>query len=159
MNMRQVVRFLERTLLRRSLPAKFDDFLIQNFGAETAKQVGRDLKLIELFKGRTINGDELVSIDLVRQAVERFQNMLRDSPPLHDVDVSIVVTAHNHVINTLVCLSSLLRQASNFNFEIIIGDNASSDGTANLIANLKKPFVPLRHTENLGYLRNCNACC
>ena len=72
-------------------------------------------------------------------------------------DVSILVPVHNHVRYTLSCLGSLLAHATRNSFEIIIGDDCSTDLT-NKIGLLAIPGVHYhRHPTNLGFLENCNA--
>ena len=45
-------------------------------------------------------------------------------------DVSIVVPVYNQVPFTLACIEALLAHASRYRFEILIGDDASTDATA-----------------------------
>ncbi len=72
-------------------------------------------------------------------------------------DVSILVPAYNQVRYTLSCLVSLLHHRSNYSIEILIGDDRSTDATSRL-GDLSGPGVRcIRHPQNLGFLRNCNA--
>ena len=48
------------------------------------------------------------------------------------IEVSVIITAYNEVRHISRCLDSLLRQ--NFdNFEIIVVDDGSTDGTSELV--------------------------
>ena len=72
-----------------------------------------------------------------------------DSP-----DVSIVVVTYNQVDHTYDCLASLLAHAD-VPFELIVVDNASSDGTDRLLDRLRNVTV-LRNPENVGFGKACN---
>ncbi len=72
-------------------------------------------------------------------------------------DVSIVVTAFNQLPFTLACVDALLAQRSRYRFEILIGDDASTDATSTAFAEPIAHLLYLRHPRNLGFLRNCNA--
>ena len=45
-------------------------------------------------------------------------------------EVSIVLLTHNHAAFIQQCLESAISQQTSFKFEIIIGDDASTDGTS-----------------------------
>jgi GT2 family glycosyltransferase/glycosyltransferase involved in cell wall biosynthesis len=70
--------------------------------------------------------------------------------------VSILIPMHNHFKLTLECLLSILRSEPRTAYEVIIGDNAS---TEEQVARLSQ--VPgiryFRHERDLHFLRNCNA--
>ena len=74
-----------------------------------------------------------------------------------DPDVSIVIPVYNQIAFTLACIESVLTTPSEFSFEIIVGDDQSSDGTIAAAA-VDIPNVRwIRHPENLGFVKNCNA--
>jgi glycosyltransferase involved in cell wall biosynthesis len=70
--------------------------------------------------------------------------------------VSIVVPAWNGRSYLPACLEALLTQAYP-DFEVIVVDNASTDGSADLVAE-KYPLARLiRNKRNLGFSGGCNA--
>ena len=70
--------------------------------------------------------------------------------------VSIVVPAYNQVAFTLACIESVFRSAPSASFEILVGDDKSSDGTV-AASKVDIPNVRwIRHDPNLGFVRNCN---
>lgn len=71
-------------------------------------------------------------------------------------DVSIVVPVYNQVQFTLACVEGLLAHRSRFRFEILIGDDASTDATAQAFAEPIAGLRHVRHDQNLGFVRNCN---
>jgi O-antigen biosynthesis protein len=66
---------------------------------------------------------------------------------------SIVIPVYNHLDYTRACLASL-REATEGRFELIVIDNASSDGTAQYLAGLRGAGWPLHvisNPTNLGF--------
>ena len=55
--------------------------------------------------------------------------------------VSIIVTAFNQVETITKTLNSILLQKCNFPFEIIIGDDCSTDGTRDICIAFKKNIL------------------
>jgi GT2 family glycosyltransferase len=72
-------------------------------------------------------------------------------------DVSIIVPVYNQLRFTLACLHSVMAHRTRHSYEIIVADDCSTDGTAELLAASGLPNVRLvRPPHNLGFLRNCN---
>ncbi|NRP23402.1 putative glycosyltransferase EpsE [Aliiroseovarius sp. xm-m-379] len=76
------------------------------------------------------------------------------------VDISVIVTTYNHAKTAWRCLESILTQRTKFTFEIIVGDDGSTDGTIKLLeraAKLAPHIVRLyeaprfENTYRLGY--------
>jgi GT2 family glycosyltransferase/glycosyltransferase involved in cell wall biosynthesis len=72
------------------------------------------------------------------------------------VDVSIVIPVHNALVFTLTCLHSLFAMPTRYRFEIIVADDASNDGTGEVVPAIGGRVRYLGHAENLGFLLNCN---
>lgn len=72
--------------------------------------------------------------------------------------VSIVVCSYNRLEYISECLDSILNQQCNFQIEIIIGDDVSSDGTRDILIEYQKKYPdivrPILHEVNLGTGRN-----
>lgn len=71
--------------------------------------------------------------------------------------VSIVLPVYNQAPFTLACLDALLAHRSHHRFEVLVGDDASTDATAIALAVPMTGVRHVRHAENLGFVRNCNA--
>lgn len=73
--------------------------------------------------------------------------------------VSFIVPLFNHVRQTQEMLASLLAQMpAGLEFEILLADDASTDGTAAWLATLRQPQIKaLRSGVNRGYAANNNA--
>jgi GT2 family glycosyltransferase len=69
--------------------------------------------------------------------------------------VSIIIPAYNNWLFTRNCIISIYQHTNGIPYEIIVGDNVSTDETVNF----EKYFTNinyLRNPENLGYIRNIN---
>jgi glycosyltransferase involved in cell wall biosynthesis len=72
--------------------------------------------------------------------------------------VSVCIVTYNHEQYIKQCLESILSQETNFDFEIIIGDDCSKDGTQEIISDfaLRYPNIikAYLHEKNLGPWEN-----
>lgn len=78
---------------------------------------------------------------------------MRQLPP---VDVSILIVSHNTRRLTRAALDSILAETRTVSYEVIVVDNASSDGSAKMIAS--HPLNPhlTALSENIGFARANN---
>lgn len=79
------------------------------------------------------------------------------------VKVSIIVATYNQSLYLPKALTSLLTQKTNFNYEILVGDDASTDGTQGVCLDFAKRYPNkikvFLHAENLGASRNAYELC
>jgi len=72
--------------------------------------------------------------------------------------VSVTVMTYNQKDYIGQCLESLVTQECDFKFEIIVGDDASTDGTSDIVREYAEKYpniiIPLIHEKNLGVTRN-----
>lgn len=69
--------------------------------------------------------------------------------------VSIVIPVYNQLDYTYKCIKSICDNNKDVTFEIIIGDDLSTDGTMYIDKYIKNIKL-VRNKENLRFLRNCN---
>ncbi len=72
------------------------------------------------------------------------------------MDVSVIIINYNTKVLTANCISSIIENTKDVNFEIIVVDNASLDGS---IEFLKRHFPNVKYiilNENIGFGRACN---
>lgn len=76
----------------------------------------------------------------------------------NDIMVSVIVLTYNHEKYIRQALDSILAQEVDFKYEILIGDDASTDGTSAIVReyaekypNIIRAFV---HKENMGATKN-----
>ncbi len=70
--------------------------------------------------------------------------------------VSVVIPAHNKWEYTYRCLKSISENGDDVPFEVILGDDNSSDATRN-VEDVVKNIIVSRNDNNVGFLKNCNA--
>lgn len=70
--------------------------------------------------------------------------------------VSVVIVVWNAKKYVLECLDSLREHCATVCSEVIVVDNASTDGTPELVAELYPEFKLIRNQENLGFARANN---
>jgi GT2 family glycosyltransferase len=70
--------------------------------------------------------------------------------------VSVIIVSWNARKYLLQCLASLTGQACRYPMEIIVVDNASSDGSADAVANSYPDVRLIRNTENAGFAKANN---
>lgn len=73
-------------------------------------------------------------------------------------DLSVILVSYNTKAVTLACLESIFKHSRGFNFEIIVVDNASSDGSPAALKQFKKTHSLrlLLLKKNLGFGRGNN---
>ncbi|WP_313071858.1 glycosyltransferase [Melaminivora sp.] len=79
---------------------------------------------------------------------------LGEKPP----KVSVCVVTYNQEKYITQCLQSIVDQQTDFEFEIIVGDDCSTDGTKKIIQRFAKEYPnlirPIFNSENLGAFQN-----
>lgn len=75
-----------------------------------------------------------------------------------NIKVSVCVVTYNQEKYIGECLESLVTQKTDFPFEIIVGDDASTDNTPNIIQEYQQKYpdiiIPILRQENLGPVGN-----
>lgn len=100
---------------------------------------------------KTVVGDEPA-----RKMAERLAKVAAKRPQAEAPDVSIVIPAYNQISYTLACIESVFASDPKASFEILVGDDQSSDGTL-AAASVDMAHVHwVRHETNQGFVGNCN---
>lgn len=72
--------------------------------------------------------------------------------------VSVVICTYNRRNYISECLDSVIYQNRNFDIEILIGDDMSTDGTREILSEYQKRYPetirPILHEQNLGFGKN-----
>lgn len=94
-----------------------------------------------------MNFDEFKNQFEIR-TVEEFSNNVTDKQM-----VSVCVQTYEHVDNISKCLDGILMQKTNFSYEILLGEDSSTDGTREICIKYAKQFPTkirlfLHHREN-----------
>ena len=76
-------------------------------------------------------------------------------PTVERPDVSVVIPVHDKFDVTYHCLASLILASNRASFEVIVVDDASSDGTTRL-RDIVSGIKVVRSNTGLGFVRSCN---
>ena len=83
---------------------------------------------------------------------------VNDLQPVRDPKVSVCVITYNQERYIRQCLQSLVDQKTNFDFEVIVGDDCSTDGTRAVVQEFVERYPkivrPLFQERNTGGSRN-----
>lgn len=75
-----------------------------------------------------------------------------------DIQVSVCVVTYNQEKFIAECLDSIVNQEVNFKFEIIIGEDCSTDNTRNIVQRYADEhpdlIIPIFHEKNVGAVEN-----
>lgn len=88
-------------------------------------------------------------VRFLKNIMSKFEN---------DIQVSVCVTTYNQEGYIRECLESLVTQITNFKFEIIIGEDCSTDNTRHIVQEYVEKYpdliVPIFHLKNIGPIKN-----
>lgn len=68
-----------------------------------------------------------------------------------DIDISIIIVSYNTRDLLLACLGSLYQTKHDFSFEVIVSDNASSDGSEEIVRKSYPQVRVIQNKQNLGF--------
>jgi len=93
------------------------------------------------------------------QPIESKSNGIRSNGPSAVPKVSIMIVSFNQKDFVAEAIESAVNQDYD-NLEVVISDDGSTDGTAEIIAQLQSPYserlIALLNKDNVGITRNCN---
>lgn len=105
------------------------------------------------------NGPDAAGNSAARLTTERPQDPPERITFKHLPLASIIIPLFNHLDYTQKCIHALIQNTRYPNYEVILLDNASTDGTAAYIKELAEKdsrFRDLPSGENLGFVKGCN---
>lgn len=121
--------------------------------------LGRIWYLLSLMARWQDRQDEFAASDdcrtLLGRLRERANAAARAASPVPSA--TVIIPVYNNVLDTLLCLASLLELDERHDFEVIVADDGSTDATTQLIPTIGGNVRLLRQPKNLGFLGNCNA--
>ncbi len=71
-------------------------------------------------------------------------------------DVSIIIISYNTKDMTVACIKSVIDETTQLNYDIIVFDNNSADGSAKAIAEKFPQIKLVSYKENLGFAAGNN---
>ena len=136
-----------------------DGLLIDGLDADTWYRALRALILDPVGRGRIARQahDSVRREHMLSQAAKRWADAYRQLAGWEQPQVSIVIPLYNKVEYTQKCLEALIANTpSEIDYEVILVDNASSDGTSAFLAQLEGNVHILVNSQNLGFAKACN---
>jgi GT2 family glycosyltransferase len=146
---------------RRSHPGLMA-FLAAEFDASVADQVVSRIDHYRLPVG-TAEVRSAISVESSLEEANEWAQAIADAANLNVAldsdapDVSIVVPVYNQITFTLACIDALVAHRTQLRFEILVGDDCSTDSTQDVLSVSIRGVRHVRHPRNLGFVRNCNA--
>lgn len=98
----------------------------------------------------------VVGVEAARKLAERLAKIAAKRPVAASPDVSIIIPAYNQVSYTLACIESVFASTPQSTFEILVGDDQSTDGTQAAAEVPMEHVRWVRHETNQGFVGNCN---
>ncbi|WP_049946052.1 glycosyltransferase [Butyrivibrio sp. WCD2001] len=78
--------------------------------------------------------------------------------PNHNIKVSVVMVTYNHEKYIRRAIDSIMRQNVNFDFEVLVGEDCSKDGTAIIVKEYADKYpdviIPFLRDRNMGMTKN-----
>ena len=128
-------------------------FLKEEFSADTEKRVLGYFDIIDALEAET---DPAARQACLASMIGRMQRMSQAADDGRPIEASIIIPVLNSVAFTIACAISIFEHASSTRYEIIIGDDASSDETADVFTAIGGALRCITHRVNGGFIRNCN---
>ncbi|OQW35778.1 MAG: hypothetical protein A4E19_16140 [Nitrospira sp. SG-bin1] len=92
----------------------------------------------------------------IREAQQRHLQRFRVDASAKSYVCSIIIPVCNRLELTRDCLTALSQIGNQPEYEVIIVDNGSTDGTQEFLAELKGDVQIIRNEENVGFAKACN---
>lgn len=106
--------------------------------------------IYEKYKHITKNSKH-ISEEQVKSLKSRRLKLLKSTSK-----ISIIIPVFNKCELTLQCIDALYKYRPSCSFELIVVDNASTDGTADYLSTLSTSIRVIRNQQNLGFALACN---
>jgi hypothetical protein len=135
------------------LPDLLREYVIDRFGDDHVPFLRATMAIIARHE---TDQSAFAQSDDCRHLVAELCAAAVDDDPKRPIDVSIVLPVFNNLVFTLTCLRSIFAGATRYRFEVLVGDDASTDATGDILDTIGGRVRHVRHPENLGFLLNCN---
>ena len=132
-----------KTVLRKFISVYLSRFLLRHGKAGLPPK--------EYYLGGPIDS---AGAEQLREMLASYYETVQQEHPESPL-VSIIIPVHNHMDFTVRCLLSIARIKTATHYEIIVADDASSDGTQAMLKGLQS-IRYLRNDNNTGFIRTCN---
>ncbi|KAA9011329.1 glycosyltransferase [Sphingobium limneticum] len=137
------------------IPQKLRDFLVQGGNESEIDLFTYLCSVMEAFRDTPESFPQSQPCQKIHDRA-RTLSAARAAALLDQPDATIIIPVYNNVIDTLLCIASVLEDATSKSYEIIVADDGSIDATPQIVATLGGVVRYLRQPQNYGFLGNCN---
>ncbi len=102
------------------------------------------------------NAAFLCPIEAERQRIAEKIAVLKAKHTVRVKEVSFIILSHNEKYMTQKCLESIWNRCAKGSYEIVIVDNASTDGSAEWLQKCRYPINLFLSDKNSGFAGGCN---
>lgn len=136
-------------------PQGLRDFVLDGYGEEALPLYWYLYSVMDAFGERQeeFAGSAVCQSLLARARQQAVARLVADGGT---PEASVIIPVYNNVLDTLLCICSLLDTDQSRSFEIIVADDGSNDATAQLITSIGGAVRYIRQPRNYGFLKNCN---
>jgi GT2 family glycosyltransferase len=132
--------------------------LLDMFHDDSARiPLERCYDMIACYDGVDVSEEFLFKCPELRVFVHDVSRLSNSRGRVAPCKVSIVIPVFNKLLHTLCCVYSILALTKRADFEIVIADDCSTDATPTVFSGMGGKVRLVRHEQNLGFLKNCNA--
>lgn len=141
-------------MLKKCTPARIKRTL-HYMRIEDPEAIGNRLEAATLNAGQNIERAKLDLIPLNQNicSIDDVEKLIL--PKCEKPLVSIIIPVYNQIHYTYNCLKSIIENSGDIAYEVIIGDDCSTDLTKDIKDFVENIYVS-KTPENLRFLRNCN---
>jgi len=131
------------------------DYLIDEVGEGSTNRVLDYFRTVEMVRSSNESSDPPRRA-VLRSLLNRMSPLARAAADRRPIDASVIVPVYNHIEYTIACVISLLEHKCDARFEVIIGDDGSTDETRQLFGEVGGIVRCITAPTNGGFLKNCN---
>lgn len=134
------------------LPPRMRELLAGRYGEDVIPLYSHLMGVVETFAEQPANYRAMIETPLMLERLRSAALRLETA----EVRASIIIPVFDNLVYTLTCIASILEHGARVPFEIIVGDDQSSDETFAVLTSIGGCLRVVRHATNLGFLHNCN---
>jgi GT2 family glycosyltransferase len=136
------------------LPQALRNYIVSRYGEEKVDRYSFLMSVIDKFETKQ---KEFNSSPEIRTLLQRVKYLSTQASLRSGCRASVIIPVFNNLVFTLTCVASILEDEVDYGFEILIGDDGSTDGTDTVFCDIGGCVKLVRHQKNYGFLGNCNA--
>ena len=135
------------------LPQRLSDLIVERYGEDEVALHIYLFSIVDRYAGDPAQFEIGAEFPQLLDRITKLARLRSQAEPT----VSIVIPVYNNLIYTLTAMLSILEAPTLEDYEIIVADDVSTDGTAMAVASIGGLVRHMRNETNLGFLHNCNA--